>query len=79
MDWPALAIAERSWRSAGNSSGHGTYSGPSRSTSPPDYRARAEALTGISLRVGPACHLGDMIIIERLLHLGRAAVGEQED
>jgi hypothetical protein len=35
-------------------------------TSPRDYRDRAEALTGISLRVCPACHHGEMIIIERL-------------
>jgi hypothetical protein len=46
------------------------------STSPPtrrtaitasDYRDRAEALTGIPLRVCPACHRGEMIIIERLV------------
>jgi hypothetical protein len=31
-----------------------------------DYRDRAEALTGISLRVCPVCHQGEMILIERL-------------
>ena len=36
-------------------------------TSPVDYRDRAEALTGVSLRVCPACRHGQMIVIERLL------------
>ena len=35
-------------------------------TSSMDYRDRAEALTGISLRVCPACRHGQMIVIERL-------------
>ena len=35
-------------------------------TSSRDYRDRAEALTGISLRVCPACRHGQMIVIERL-------------
>ena len=34
--------------------------GPAPSSSA-DYRDRAEALTGISLRVCPACHRGQMI------------------
>ena len=38
----------------------------SAATATPDYRDRVEALTGISLRVCPACHHGEMIIIERL-------------
>jgi Putative transposase len=38
----------------------------SPATATPDYRDRVEALTGISLRVCPACHQGEMIIIERL-------------
>jgi hypothetical protein len=41
-------------------------------TSPRDYRDRAEALTGISLRVCPACHHGQMIIVEQLLPARRA-------
>lgn len=32
-----------------------------------DYRDRMEALTGVSLRVCPACHHGEMIVIERLV------------
>jgi len=35
--------------------------------SPTDYRDRVERLTGISLRMCPACHHGEMIIVERLL------------
>jgi Putative transposase len=31
-----------------------------------DYRDRVEALTGVSLRRCPACHRGQMIVIERL-------------
>jgi hypothetical protein len=42
---------------------------PAHATSPTDYRDRMKALTGISLRVCPACHQGAMIVIE---HLGRA-------
>jgi hypothetical protein len=30
-----------------------------------DYRDRLETLTGISLRVCPACQHGEMIIVER--------------
>lgn len=49
-------------------------SAPTRSaaTAATDYRDRVEALTGISWRVCPACHHGDMIIIERLLPTARA-------
>ena len=32
----------------------------------PDYRDRMEGLTGVSLRTCPACHHGEMIVIERL-------------
>ena len=39
-----------------------------------DYRDRVAALTGISLRVCPACHHGQMIIIERILPARRAAL-----
>jgi hypothetical protein len=35
-------------------------------TPPTDYRDRTTALTGISLRVCPTCHQGQMIVIERL-------------
>ena len=42
--------------------------------SPPDYRDRAEALTGISLRVCPAGHHGEMVIVERLLPARRAGL-----
>jgi hypothetical protein len=31
-----------------------------------------EALTGLSLRVCPACHHGEMIVIERLLPVSLA-------
>jgi hypothetical protein len=40
---------------------------PRDATSLTDYRDRVESLTGISLRVCPACHHGEMIVIERLL------------
>jgi hypothetical protein len=40
---------------------------PADVTSPTDYRDRTEALTGRSLRVCPACHHGQMIVIERLV------------
>jgi hypothetical protein len=40
---------------------------PSAATSPPDYRDRAETLTGVSLRVCPVCHRGQMIVLERLM------------
>ena len=33
----------------------------------PDYHDRMEALTGVSLRTCPACHHGEMIVIERLV------------
>lgn len=39
---------------------------PADATSTRDYRDKAEALTGVSLRVCPACHPGQMIVIERL-------------
>ena len=41
---------------------------PTHSAAPgaSDYRDRVEAITGVSLRVCPACHQGEMIIIERL-------------
>ena len=38
----------------------------SQATATPDYRDRVAALTGVSLRVCPACQHGAMIIIERL-------------
>jgi hypothetical protein len=41
-------------------------------TSPADYRDRAEALTGVSLRLCPACHHGQMIVIERLVPTPRS-------
>jgi hypothetical protein len=37
----------------------------------PDYRDRVEALTGISLRICPACHHGEMTLIERLVPAAR--------
>ncbi len=39
-------------------------------TSPPDYRDRHEALTGISLRACPVCRDGHMLLIE---HVARAS------
>ena len=39
-------------------------------TSPPDYRDRHEALTGISLRACPVCRDGHMLVIE---HVARAS------
>ena len=39
---------------------------PAAATSRMDYRDRVEALTGLSLRVCPACHHGQMIVIEWL-------------
>jgi Putative transposase/Transposase zinc-binding domain len=44
----------------------GPITRPADATSPTDYRDRTEALTGKSLRLCPACHQGQMIIIERL-------------
>ena len=41
---------------------------------PMDYRDRVEALTGVSLRVCPACRHGQMIVIERLTPVRRAAL-----
>ena len=38
----------------------------SQATATPDYRDRVAALTGVSLRVCPACQHGALIIIERL-------------
>jgi len=46
---------------------------PAAATSPTDYRDRTEALTGRSLRVCPACHQGQMIVIERLVPARSAA------
>jgi hypothetical protein len=31
---------------------------------PADYRERFEALTGLSLRVCPHCHVGTMVVID---------------
>lgn len=45
---------------------------PSAAAAAPDYCDRVQALTGISLRVCPACHHGEMIIIERLWPASRA-------
>jgi hypothetical protein len=42
-------------------------------TAAPDYRDRVEALTGVSLRLCPACHRGEMIIIERLMPAARTS------
>jgi putative transposase len=39
---------------------------PDRATAATDYRDKAEALTGVSLRVCPVCHHGQMIVIELL-------------
>jgi hypothetical protein len=44
-------------------------------TAAPDYRNRVEALTGLSLRVCPACHRGEMIVIERLMPASRTGCG----
>jgi hypothetical protein len=48
-------------------------SAPTRraATTAPDYRDRVEALTGVSLRVCPACHHGEMTVIERLVPAAR--------
>lgn len=43
-------------------------------TAPTDYRDRAEALTGSSLRACPTCHHGHMIVIERLVPARRAVL-----
>lgn len=40
---------------------------PTAATSRTDYHDRVEALTGVSLRVCPACHHGQMIVIEWLM------------
>jgi putative transposase len=47
---------------------------PVNATSTTDYRDRTEALTGVSLRVCPACHHGQMIVIERLRPTRRAVL-----
>jgi hypothetical protein len=47
---------------------------PADATSPTDYRDRTTALTGISLRRCPACHQGEMIVIEHLLPARRVAL-----
>jgi hypothetical protein len=43
-------------------------------TAPTDYRDRTTALTGISLRVCPACHQGEMMVIEHLVPARRVAL-----
>jgi hypothetical protein len=40
---------------------------PTDATARTDYRDRLETLTGVSLRVCPACHHGAMIVVERLV------------
>jgi len=47
---------------------------PADPTSPPDYRDRMKALTGVSLRVCPACHQGEMIVIQQLVPALRVAL-----
>lgn len=47
---------------------------PANATSPTDYRDRMKALTGISLRVCPACHQGEMIVSEHLVPVARRGV-----
>jgi hypothetical protein len=47
---------------------------PTEATSPTEYRDRMETLTGLSLRVCPACHQGEMIIVERLVPAGAGLV-----
>ena len=47
---------------------------PADATAPADYHDRVETLTGMSLRVCPACHHGEMIIVERLLPVSRAGM-----
>ncbi|MBA3886980.1 MAG: transposase [Acidobacteria bacterium] len=49
-----------------------TSAPPDAATAGTDDRDRVEALTGSSLRVCPACHHGEMIVIERLLPVSRA-------
>ncbi len=52
--------------------GSPTSAPPPRPATPaPEYRDRVAALTGISLRLCPACHHGEMIIIERLFPTSR--------
>ncbi|MBA2556604.1 MAG: transposase [Chloroflexi bacterium] len=45
----------------------------SSSTGPADDRDRYEALTGISLRVCPICHDGQMLVIEHVARADRAS------
>ncbi len=47
---------------------------PADATSPTDYRDRMKALTGISLRVCPACHQGEMIVIDQLVPTRRVTL-----
>jgi hypothetical protein len=47
---------------------------PTDATSHTDYRDRVETLTGVSLRVCPMCHHGEMITVERLLPAHRAVL-----
>lgn len=44
-----------------------SLSPPTDGASRTDYRDHVETLTGVSLRVCPACHHGEMVIIERLV------------
>jgi Putative transposase len=47
-----------------------SLSTPADAVSRTDYRDHVETLTGLSLRVCPACHHGAMIIVERLVPVG---------
>jgi hypothetical protein len=47
-------------------------------TPTPDYRDRVAALTGVSLRVCPACQHGAMVIIERLGPISRGGRGSRD-
>lgn len=46
---------------------------PAEVTPSMDYRDRVEALTGISLRVCPACHHGHMKVMEHLRPVPRGS------
>jgi hypothetical protein len=48
---------------------------PTPAMSQTDYRDRVETLTGISLRVCPACRQGEMMIVERLVPAHHARLG----
>jgi len=45
---------------------NGTKPQSADTEAPPDYRARYEALTGVSLQSCPVCHRGRMLVIEQL-------------